>query len=351
MLTFIHFFLTVTLLSPMFQSILILVLEVLFILKVLYDTIIPEIPIFFATDDNYASFLSVTLKSMFSNASPLYFYKIHILETNLSAENKRKLQKCLPPNASIQFVNIKNELNKVESKLHLRDYYSKETYYRFFIADLFPQYDKVLYLDCDLAVIGDISELYNTDLGDNYVGAVPEEVMSQVKVFGDYVERALDIKTDHYFNAGILLINTKAFREIHMEELFVDLLNKFKFSVTQDQDYLNVLCKNRVKYFDLGWNKTAFKNDNFNDENLRIIHYKINWKPWHYDGVEYEDYFWNFAKKTSFYNEILEKKNKYTREQRERDQLAYENLVQLAIADSNNPDNYRNVLMRSLVKA
>jgi lipopolysaccharide biosynthesis glycosyltransferase len=301
-----------------------------------------EIPIFFATDDNYAPFLSVTLNSMLKNASKEYFYKIFVLTTNLNPEYEKRIKLEITDNASIEFISLKNELDKVQKMFYLRDYYSKETYYRFFIANLFPQYDKVLYLDCDIIILGDISELYNTDISNYLVGAAPEEVMNVVEVFGNYVEKTLDIDRQKYFNAGILLINAERFRKEKIEEQFVDLLNRFKFSVTQDQDYLNVLCKNQVKFFELGWNKTSFKNVGFNDNDLKIIHYKIHYKPWHYTGVEYENHFWDYAKKTDFYNDLINKRNTYSEDQKKQDAVAYERLMEQAAKDSVNPNNYRN---------
>mgnify|MGYP002511525354 CR=1 FL=1 len=91
------------------------------------------------------------------------------------------------PDVKVEFIFLKDTIEKIKAKFHLRDYYSIETYYRFFIPNMFPQYDKVLYLDCDIAVLGDIAELYNTDISDCLLGAVSEEVMTEVKVFGDYV--------------------------------------------------------------------------------------------------------------------------------------------------------------------
>ena len=82
--------------------------------------------------------------------------------------------------------------------------------------------------------------------------------------------------------------------------------------------------------------------ENFNDKDLKLIHYKINWKPWHYDNVLYEDFFWNYAKKTYFYDTILKIKASYTEDLKERDSLAFENLVKMAIEDTNDPNNYNN---------
>lgn len=305
-----------------------------------------EIPIFFATDDNYAPFLTVCIKSLLANASKDYFYKLYVLTTHLDPIIQGRIKQSLTPNATIEFISLKNELDKIQDLFHLRDYYSKETYYRFFIPDLFPKYEKVLYVDCDTILLGDISELYNTDIKDYFVAAAVEEVMQTVPVFGEYVEKFLGIKREKYFNAGVLLINNKRFLKFKIAEKFVELSKQYIFRVTQDEDYLNVLCKDRVKYVDLGWNKTAYKNPDFDDKNLKLIHYKINWKPWHYENVLYEEYFWNFAKQTDFYEEILAMRNAYGQDLKDRDQKQYENLVQMAITDSNDPNNYCNTVAK-----
>lgn len=309
-----------------------------------------EIPIFFAIDDNYAPFFAVALTSLLDNASKDYFYKIYVLTTSLRREYAERLRLIVDDmavdNASIDFVSMKDEMEKSAGSFHLRHYYSRETYCRIFIPRVFPQYDKVLYLDSDIVVIGDIAQLYNTDLGDNLVGAASEEVMVDYDIYGTYVEKALGVWRYDYFSAGVLLINAKRYREEDIELKFIDLLNSFTFRVTQDEDYLNVLCKGRVKPLDLGWNKTSYKNPNFDDKQLKLIHYKINWKPWHYDNIAYEDYFWQYAKKTFLYDEILKIKAGYGKDLVERDNMQFNELVKMAEEDTVNPNNYWNTEQR-----
>ncbi len=305
-----------------------------------------EIPIFFATDANYAPFLAVSLNSLLKNASKDYFYKIYVLTTALDESLQKRIRKVLTENSSIEFISLKNELDKIQDLFHLRDYYSKETYYRFFIPDLFPDYDKVLYLDCDIIVLDDISKLYNTDISDYYAAAALEEVMQTEKVFGDYTVKCLGVPTETYFNAGVLLINNKRFLKFKIAEKFVELSKQYTFRVTQDEDYLNVLLKGKVKLVDLGWNKTAYKNPDFDDGDLKLIHYKINWKPWHYDNVLYQEYFWKYAAETDFYDQILAMRDAYGDDLKARDQKQYENLVQMAVEDSNDPKNYCNTVVK-----
>lgn len=288
------------------------------------------IPLVFAVDDNYAPFLGVTLRSIFDNSSKDYFYKVYVLTTGLNKTNMERLSVFETEYSSLEYVNVEKSLSKISGLLHMRDYFTNATYYRFFIPSLLPEYDKVLYLDSDLIVLGDISELYNVDLGDNYIGAIPEEVMNLVKVFGDYVEKGLGINKENYFNAGVALLNTKALREIKILDKFVELISRFTFKVTQDQDYLNLICKDKVKLIDLGWNKCPLKNPNFDDKDLKLIHFKLYYKPWLYKEVQYDEYFWKYAKQTNYIDFINEVRDNYNEDNIVKDLYAYKNLMKTA---------------------
>lgn len=303
---------------------------------------IDSIPIFFASDNNYAPYLAVAIKSLLSNASSDYFYKIHVLTTNLDEDICEKIKRLATPNSSIEIISLAQEIEHIKHRFHLRDYYSIETYYRFFIPDMFPQYDKVLYLDCDITVLGDISNLFLTNISNFLVGAAQEQVMAHYKVFGDYVEKVLDVKVKDYFNAGVLLMNTKLFRAYNITFKFFKMMSEFKFRVTQDEDYLNVLCKDQVKKLSIGWNKMPFEETGFDDIDLQLIHYNLGWKPWHYENVMYEEYFWQYAVQTEFYDQIKQGLINFSDEDRQRDKDGFENLKILAIEDINDPDNFRN---------
>ncbi len=299
------------------------------------------IPLIFSVDDNYAPFLGVALKSIFDNCDKNYDYKVYVLNTNLSSENKNKLCDICKTYATLEFVDVKEKIKELNKELHVRDYYTDAIYFRLFIPSIFKEYDKALYLDCDIIAIDDVSKLYNTQLNGEYLAAITEEVMTIEKVFGEYSEKGLDIPRENYFNSGIILLNLKELRRINLDEVFSNLLNKFKFEVAPDQDYLNVICKDKTKYVDLGWNKAALENPTFDDKDLKIIHYKLANKPWHYDDILYGEYFWEYAKKTPYYLDILKMKNNYTVEDMKRDALGYENLKNLAKNYLLNVNNYK----------
>lgn len=290
-----------------------------------------NIPIFFAIDDGYTPFLAVALQSLIENASKDYNYCIKILHTNVGEEHKKQIKKYESENVNIEFVDLSYYIEKVQDKLYTRDYYTNTTYFRLFLPELYPQYDKVLYLDSDIIVVGDISELYNTDMGTNLVAAAPDDIIQYNKVFQDYAELVVGVaKYQNYFNAGVLLMNLDELRKFDFEEKFLYLLGTVKFSVAQDQDYLNRLCKGRVTLISHDWDVMPYVNEETKPEDIKLIHYNFAYKPWHFEDVTYNEYFWKYAKETEFYDEIINIKNSYTEEQKFRDREAEKGLAELA---------------------
>ena len=47
-----------------------------------------------------------------------------------------------------------------------------------------------------------------------------------------------------------------------------------------------------------------------------MIHYNLAYKPWHFEDILYKDYFWNYAKKTEFFDTIQKIKDNYSDEER-----------------------------------
>lgn len=290
------------------------------------------IPIFFATDDRYVPFLCVALNSLITNSSPKNDYKIHVLIDTLSEENKKILRDMQTDSVSVDFHSVTAKLQGICKRLHIRDYYSKATYYRFFIPEMFPEYNRGVYLDCDIVITDDIAKLYHAPLGNNLVAAAHEEVMTDIEVFGVYSEKVLGVPRNEYFNAGILTMNLAKMREEKIEEQFASLLGKRTYRVAQDQDYLNVICYRKATLLSTNWNKTPMPYANRN-KIPKIAHYKINFKPWRYDNIPYAELFWKYAENTHFYADLLEQKATYTAEEKLRDTLQYEGLVSLAISE------------------
>ncbi len=284
-----------------------------------------EINLFFTCDDAYVPFLAVTLQSIKENKTKGNVYKVKVLHANsISAQSQNIINnEYNKDNIEIEFVDISATVSSVFNDLHTRDYYSKSTYYRLFIPNLYPNLDKALYIDSDIVVLEDIANLYNIDLGDNLVGGVTDGIVASFQELKEYVTNRIGVdKWQDYFNAGVLPMNLKALREFNIEDKFIKLLGAVKFTVAQDQDYLNTLCKNRVKRIDGAWDVMPFYGSELPREKLKLIHYNLAYKPWHHDEIMYEEYFWDYAKRTVYYDQICEEKKGYYDQELSNKQLA-----------------------------
>ena len=141
------------------------------------------IPIFFAADKKYIPFLSVSLDSLKENASKSYRYEIYILNTDIDEKEAEPVKKFEDEKFGVHFIDVSERLEEVKNSLQLRDYYTGATYYRIFIANMFPEYEKALYIDSDTIVLGDVSELFHTELKSNLIGAIPDEAVAVVPEF------------------------------------------------------------------------------------------------------------------------------------------------------------------------
>lgn len=280
------------------------------------------IPIFYAIDDGYAKFVAVSIKSLIMNANNNYNYDINVIYENLSEENAKKLKSLETDNVKIILTEMNQNLSMITDKLgnRLREYtFTLTIFFRLFIPVMFPKYDKCIYIDADTVIPGDISRLYNEDLGNNYLGCIVDKSTIDNEILASYFEEVVGIPRDKYINSGVLLMNSKKLRELKIDEKFLDLYTKYGFDViAPDQDYINSMCYGHIKYLSDIYD--AMPNPNNKEvENPVIIHYNLFLKPWQYDDVQYYDYFWKYAKSTPFYNEILEIKNSYTNEDRKKD--------------------------------
>lgn len=294
-----------------------------------------EIPVFFAVDDGYCPFLAVAVQSLIDNSSAGNRYLIKILNTDISSENKRRIARYERDNVDIEFVDLNYYIQKVKDKLYTRDYYSKTTYFRLFLPNLYPQYDKVLYLDSDIVILDDIAKLYNIEMGSDLVAAAPDDIIQFNEVFQVYAEKVVGVADyRRYFNAGILLMNLHEMRKFKFQEKFLYSLDRITFAVAQDQDYLNRLCKGRVKLIDRTWNRMPIEDPRIRTEDVKLVHYNLAFKPWHFEDILYKEFFWLYAQETEYFDEIQSIRENYTQEERFRDNQAHERLKRLAKRES-----------------
>lgn len=303
-----------------------------------------KVPVFFSCDDNYIPFLGVAIKSLIENTSTENEYYIFVLHSKMSIENMKIITGMEKENVSICFIDVSDKLVRYGEKLNLRDYYTVSIYFRIFIPDMFRDFKKAIYLDADMVILEDVAKLYSIELGDNLLGGVPDAVIASRQEFRDYAELACGIYPyTRYFNSGMMLMNLELMREFELEGRFEHLFNTYRFeTVCPDQDYLNVICKDRVLYLDDGWDKMAI-NDRYDGKPM-IVHYNNFAKPWQQDGICYSDYFWHYAGMTPYYETLCNIRKGFTEEKLLAQAKGAEELVKSTVRIVNSEKNFRKVL-------
>ncbi len=290
-----------------------------------------HIPVFFSTDDNYAPYLDVAVRSLIANASKDFEYRIIVLNTGLDLDNIAKIKRNEKAGFTIDFIDISEYVEEVKSHFKNVYHFSVVTYYRLFIASLFPQYKKIVYLDCDVVVVGDVSKIYFLDMRDNILAAVADSHVRNTQEFRDYAEVAIGVDPDGYINAGVLVINLEEFRKNSIKEKFIRLITEYDFDLLDpDQAYLNYLCSGKIFALDGSWNSVP---ENMRPEDEKnIVHFALYKKPWQYDGINGGDLFWEYANKSPFYQLILQRRAEFGPDERARAQSVAKEIIEHAKA-------------------
>ena len=281
-----------------------------------------EIPVFFTIDDSYAPFLAVALNSAVKHANPGRCYRAIVLHQGLNQANTEKLKALETDNFKIDISPMQADFKALDDRMSNRlrcDYFTLTIYFRLFIPSLFPQYDKGIYIDSDVVLTDDIAKLYDTDIGDNLIGACNDLSIADIPPLVAYTENAVGVKGKEYINSGVLLMNLKAMRECDLEGHFLNLLSTYHFdSIAPDQDYLNAMCNGKIFYLDEAWD--AMPNEARPPlEHTGLIHYNLFSKPWCYDGIQYGDEFWRYAEDSGYIDEIKAYKAAYSDQKKKAD--------------------------------
>jgi len=283
------------------------------------------IPVVLAADENYSMPMSVTMVSILANAKETTFIDFFLLvPSQFSKQFVEKINslKDKYPNCNIHFIDMKDRFNNVRIDISHTTF---TTYYRLLAANLLPQYDKCIYLDADTVVCGDLSDLFNTSISIYYIAGVKAPLFHYPKGGRNPHCKKIGLPSiDQYINAGILLMNLKKMRDDGIIEKFLLLIeNNYP---TQDQDVLNVACYNHIKHLHFKYNiMTKYKLSNVflngfdkrvtnifrvNEieeaiNNPQIIHYVDKVKPWNDISCYMSKYWWNYARFSPFYSDIL----------------------------------------------
>lgn len=176
---------------------------------------------------------------------------------------------------------------------------TEAAYYRLLIPWLIPQYDKIFYSDVDVVFQRGLSGSYSTDLGECYIAGVNFDEYSNGLLTPHIKKLGLD--AEKYINSGFLLINSRLMRSTGLKDTFLKYAKrKYEY---QDQDILNIICKDRIAYLPRENNRKASQMDGFCTEECGLIHY-TGIKPW-VGFTHCWEQWWEIYRKSVFYDSAL----------------------------------------------
>lgn len=278
----------------------------------------------FCANDAYIDYTAITLYSLLQHNQQRHI-TAYVLSSDISEYHEHKLKKL-----ETIFSNVTIEIVKVEASafdglpLNRSHIQRLEVYFRMSLTRLLPEsVEKVLYLDSDILVQGDLSPLYDTDLDDYYIAGVCEPNSEGAFEY----RRGIGVNTPEiYVNSGVLVMNLKKMRHDDIEQHLFKTGQEIKDKIIlQDQDIINVALQGYIKPMPTIYNYGTMEReaDSVPLKDVVIVHYTL-YKPWENQGYDY------------WYNH--ETFNKYRKVQKEYLQ-AVEPLVSIIVPVTGNFEN------------
>ncbi|MGM9988589.1 MAG: glycosyltransferase family 8 protein [Bacillaceae bacterium] len=243
-------------------------------------------------DKNYLGPLKVLLGSLFLN-NPREHFDIYLLSDNMEDSEVEKLSIFCKneTNSCLHAVAIPEELF---ADAPIVRYYTRAMYYRLLAADLLPEsLDRILYLDPDILVLGEVRTFYELDLSNKLFAAATHSGLTGIS---DYVNklRLSSYESIGYYNSGVLLMNLSLMRtQMHASDIFSYVKEHQDRLILPDQDVLNSLYGAQImKVDDSIWNYDArwFEKYRFNSQGEKdmdwvmdhtvFLHFCGKSKPW-----------------------------------------------------------------------
>lgn len=271
--------------------------------------------IVFICDEEYAIPTAVAIKSIEETNKGKK--SIYIVSPSLKEETKLFLKSLENNSTSINVLIYKKEVKEFAIQgLHV----SPAAIIKFDLPHIFRDKNKILYLDSDILVRGDITPLFSIDIENNYAAVVKD-----FKPLTYKPSQLVKLNVFHtaYFNSGVMLLNLEKLRKDGIR----DKLYKYRASginYFMDQDALNVIFAENVKYLDLKWNTISSTVGAFNKDELAeyyhlgqiksksdiydqaiIIHLTTKYKPWKFINVPYSSEWMSIYKKIKKTNDLI----------------------------------------------
>lgn len=274
-----------------------------------------KINIVFASDNNYAQHTAVAMASVLVNTKVPQKIQFYLIDDEIQPENKEKITKTVQNlGGNIEFIKIKN--SKLED-CYVSGELSRASYFRLDIANILDEsIEKIIYLDCDLLVYDDIEKMWQLDMGGKPVAATCDlGIMASARV-RKQKNKFIGLPFDApYFNAGVLMMDLKKWRDGNYAEAIIALATQNKYP-NHDQDALNKFFMNNWQEIPLRWDvippvfnlflKIVTKPDLRQKAieaklNPAIFHYAGGYKPWEYEIHNgFNDKYYEYLKLTEY---------------------------------------------------
>ena len=253
-----------------------------------------------ACDNHYLIMLAALLKSIEINHHTEEFIDVWVVEDHITTKNKKKLHASIGDKMNIRWISMKDAIPK---GMHLpldKNTYPLNIFMRLFIPYFLPQsIEKAIYLDVDMLVLKDISELWHTAIEGNIAGAVTDSICKTIDR-GMKNHKALGLNSEApYFNSGLLLMDLKKWLQHDITPKVIECVNENRdFAAFSDQYGLNYALYGQWKELDPLWNYYS-NGDNPQPFLIHFFHRKPFYLTYPYNP-EYQGLFYAYLNQTQW---------------------------------------------------
>ncbi len=280
-----------------------------------------KVSVVFATDDNYAMLLGVALCSLFENKKGDYPINLYVVDFGISAKNKERLG-VLTKKYGFTINYVLPDIGLYQ-RLPLADlskgfYTTLNGFHRVYLTHVLPSdCRRVIDLDVDVIVRGDIAELFNADLERKALGAAPdcfqEERRAHLKKLRKDIHWPATSQETAYFNNAMLLVDLELWRRRDIEEKLLGLTYKHPDKLRYyEQDAFNVVFAGDYKELGMKYNfiAAAIPEGAYSHEepDPLIVHFAGGGKPWYFlSALPYRSEYVYYINKTPWKNKKYRK--------------------------------------------
>lgn len=295
------------------------------------------IAIVLSCSDTYFPYCSLTVQSVIAHAAPERKYDIVVFSFEVTKQHQKMLKKLADSYGyiSVRFVEVGPYISSYH--LYTRNYYHPVIYARLCLPEIMKDYTKVIYLDSDLMVLCDLAELFDQDIGNSLIAGVCDTGMlawyhTPEHIEQIYIDEYLHLNyPDEYINTGVMVFNVREIRKRYSTAFLMEYASSRNWR-WQDQDVFMTLFEGKIFLLDFAWNVLVYTGENDEKKIMAKLPkelrqaYHFAWyhpKVVHFIGNSFLDIrhetdrkriFWEYARKSPFYEMILERALSYANE-------------------------------------